>query len=137
MELDARALPLTRRQLDIWLAQESGRSGTDWQLGLFVRIAGTVQPDLLKQAISKALQEAEPYRAAFFEADGQVFQKVMDYPDFDLDYHDLTAAPDPVGQAREIAASIQRTPMPLDGRLLKFALFRTKPDEYYWFALIT
>jgi hypothetical protein len=34
MELDGRALPLTRGQLDIWLAQETGHSGTEWQLGL-------------------------------------------------------------------------------------------------------
>lgn len=129
MELDARALPLTRRQLDIWLAQETGRSGTDWQLGLFIRIAGTVEPDLLRQAISKALQEAEPARAVFFEVDGQVFQKATDYPDFELDYYDLTGSHDPVQEARDIASSIQLTPMPLDGRLLKFALFRTNPTN--------
>src|SRR5215469_392479 len=103
MELDARALPLTRRQLEIWLAQETGRAGTDWQLGLFVKIAGTVEPDLLKRAVSKALQEAEPCRAAFFEEGGQVFQKAMDYPDFELDFHDLTHSPDAVAEAREIA----------------------------------
>ena len=62
MKLDDRALPLTRRQLDIWLAQETGRSGTEWQLGLFVRTEGTVKPDLLGHAIRQALQEAEPFR---------------------------------------------------------------------------
>ncbi|CQD22139.1 linear gramicidin synthetase subunit D [Mycobacterium lentiflavum] len=134
MEFDARAFPLTRRQLDIWLAQETGRSGTDWQLGLFIRIEGVVEPDLLKQAISKTLQEAEPCRAAFFEVDGQVFQKAIDYPDFELEVHDLRGSSDPVAEAREIASAIQHTLMPLDGRLLKFALFRTKTDEYYWSA---
>jgi hypothetical protein len=70
MELEDRALPLTRRQLlDIWLAQETGHSGTEWQLGLFVRIEGTVKPDLLEQGISKAMREAEPCRAAFFEVE--------------------------------------------------------------------
>ena len=64
MKLADRALPLTRRQLDIWLAQETSRSGTGWQLGLFVRIEGTVTPDLLEHAIRQALQEAEPVRAA-------------------------------------------------------------------------
>src|SRR5215208_2722080 len=37
-QLDNRALPLTRGQLDIWLTQETGHSGTEWQLGLFVGI---------------------------------------------------------------------------------------------------
>jgi hypothetical protein len=62
MELDDRALPLTRGQLDIWLAQETGHSSTEWQLGLFVRIEGPVKPDLLEQAMRQALREAEPVR---------------------------------------------------------------------------
>lgn len=46
MELDAQALPLTRGQLDIWLAQATGHSSTEWQLGLFVRIDGRVERDV-------------------------------------------------------------------------------------------
>ena len=61
MKLDDQALPLTRR-LDIWLAQQSGRSGTEWQLGLFTRIEGAVERDALEWAIRRALQEAEPQR---------------------------------------------------------------------------
>ena len=67
MEPDDRALPLTRAQLDIWLAQETGHSGTDWQLGLLVKIDGTVERDALEQAIRRVAQEAEPTRAAIFE----------------------------------------------------------------------
>ena len=134
MELDDQALPLTRGQLDIWLAQETGHSGTEWQLGLFVRIEGPVKPDLLEQAIRQALQEAEPVRAAFFEVDGQVFQRAIDYPDVELAFYDLSGSRDPVQEARGIASSIQRTPMPFTGPLFKFALFRTRPDEYYWFT---
>jgi hypothetical protein len=74
MELDDRALPLTREQLDIWLAQETGHSGTEWQLGMFVRIEGTVERDALEWAIRRALQEAEPCRAACFEVHGQVIR---------------------------------------------------------------
>src|SRR5215469_1237275 len=134
MELDDQALPLTRGQLDIWLAQETGRSGTEWQLGLFVRIEGTVKPDLLEQAIRQGLQEAESARAAFFEVDGQVFQRAIDYPDVELAFYDLSGSRDPEQEARGLASSIQRTPMPFTGPLFKFALFRTRPDEYYWFT---
>src|SRR5208283_3786677 len=107
MELDDRALPLTRGQLDIWLAQETGRAGTEWQLGLFVRIEDTVRPDLLERAIRQAVREAEPGRAAFFEVDGQVFQRAIDYPDVELAFYDLSCSRDPVQEARGMAASIQ------------------------------
>ena len=134
MELDERAFPLTRRQLDIWLSQETGHSGTEWQLGLFLRIEGTVNPDLLEQAIQQVVREAEPCRTAFFEVDGQVFQRVIDDPHVELACYDLSGSRDPVQEARAMASSIQRTPMPFTGPLFKFALFRTRPDEYYWFA---
>ena len=134
MERDDHVLPLTRGQLDIWLAHESGHSGTEWQLGLLVRIEGTVKRDLLERAIRQALQEAEPARAAFFEVDGQVFQKAIDYSDVELAFHDLSGSDNPVQEAREIASSIQRTPMPFTGPLFKFALFQTQSDEFYLFG---
>src|ERR1700758_2557868 len=134
MELDDRALPLTRGQLDIWLAQETGQSGTEWQLGLFVRIEGPVERGRLEWAIRRVVREAEPLRAAIFEVDGQVFQKPIDYPDVELAFYDLSGSDHAVPEAHEIALSIQRTPMPFTGPLFKFALFRTGLDEFYLFA---
>jgi glycopeptidolipid biosynthesis protein len=134
MELDDRALPLTRGQLDIWLAQETGHAGLEWQLGLLVRIEGRVDRNSLKWAIRRVLQEAEPARTSFFEADGQVFQRAIDYPDVELAFYDLTGSQDPVRETREIALSIERAPMSLAGPLFRFALFQTRRDESYLFA---
>jgi non-ribosomal peptide synthetase component F len=134
MELDDRALPVTPGQLDIWLAQETGDSGTEWQLGLLVRIGGTVERDVLEWAIRRVVREAEPVRAAFFEVNGQVFQRAIDYPDVELAFYDLSCSRDPVQEAHQLASSIQRTPMPFTGPLFKFALFRTRLDEFYLFG---
>ena len=56
MELDKRTLPLTRGQLDIWLAEEMGRFGAKLQLGELVRIEGTVEPGLLERAIRQVVR---------------------------------------------------------------------------------
>nr|WP_264028656.1 non-ribosomal peptide synthetase [Mycobacterium mantenii] len=133
MEED-RALPLTRGQLDIWLSQEAGFAGTQWQLGLLVKIDGTVHRDALEQAITQAVAEAEPGRVSFFEVDGQVVQKPVDYPHVELTFEDLRAAPDPVQEAREKSSAIQRTPMPLNGQMFKFVLFQTEHEEFYLFG---
>ena len=133
MERNDRALPLTRGQLDIWLAQETGHSGTEWQLGVLVRFDGAVRRDLLEQAIRHVMREAEPVRAAIFEVDGQVFQKAGD-PEVELAFHDLSDSRHPVQEAREIAASIQNIPMPSGGPLFTFALFQTWADEFYLFG---
>ncbi|WP_156660616.1 condensation domain-containing protein, partial [Mycobacterium sp. 852002-10029_SCH5224772] len=134
MQLDHQALPLTRGQLDIWLARETGHSDTEWQLGLFVRIDGPVHREALQWAIRQAVQEAEPTRVAFVEVDGQVFQRAIDYPDVELTFDDLTDLHDPVQEARRRALAIQRTPMALTGPLFRFVLFATRRNEYFLFA---
>ena len=133
MERDG-GLPLTRGQLDIWLAQEAALAGADWQLGLLGRIAGRVDRDHLHDAIRLVVQEAEPGRVAFFVTAGQVLQRAIDYPDVELDFYDLTGSEDTAREVGEIASSIRRKPMPLAGPLFKFALFQTSPDEFYLFA---
>ena len=65
-ELGEQGLPLAGGQLDIWLAQQTGRSDTEWQHSQFVVIEGTVKPDLLERAILQVVREPEPIRAAFF-----------------------------------------------------------------------
>ncbi|WP_244168576.1 non-ribosomal peptide synthetase [Mycobacterium malmoense] len=134
MELSDRALPLTRAQLDIWLAQQTGHFDVAWQLGVLVRIEGTVDRALLEQAMRRVVGEAESIRACFFEVDGEVFQTAIDDVDVDLPFYDVSGAEDPEREVRERTSAIQRTPMPLTGPMINFYLFQTAPDEYYWFS---
>nr|AKO90064.1 MPS1 [Mycobacterium avium subsp. paratuberculosis] len=134
MKRGDRAYPVTRGQLDIWLAEQTGHLDVAWQLGVLVRIDGAIDPALLHQTMRHVVGEAESLRASFFEADGQVFQKAVEYSDVDLTFYDLSGSSDPEREVREMTASIQRTPMPLTGPMTKFALFRTGSAEYYWFT---
>ncbi|WP_231117637.1 condensation domain-containing protein, partial [Mycobacterium intracellulare] len=133
-EPDGGPFPLTRGQLDIWLAQETDTRGARWQLGYLLRIEGTVDPWLLEHTIRHVVREAEPFRAAFFQVDGQVFQTAVDYPEVELACYDRMDSPDPVREAYRLASSIQRTVMPLSGPLFKFALLQTRSDEFYLFV---
>ncbi|WP_420799449.1 amino acid adenylation domain-containing protein [Mycobacterium celatum] len=132
--LDDRALPLTRGQLDIWLAQETGSLDAKWQLGMLGRIEGVLDPELLAKAVRQVVAEAEPLRATFFEVDGHVFQKAVDYPDVELARYDLKGSHDPARDAYRLAYAIQRTLMPMTGPLFKFALFQTAVEEFYLFV---
>lgn len=134
VERSDRGLPLTRAQLDIWLAQQTGHFDVAWQLGVLVRIEGAVDRALFERAMRHVVGEAESLRARFFEVDGQVFQKAIEDPDVDLAFYDLCESPDPEREVRQRASAIQRTPMPLTGPMINFYLFQTAPDEYYWFT---
>src|SRR6201996_8245834 len=135
MALDDQALPLTRGQLDIWLAQQTGFAGTEWQLGLMVKIEGVVDRDILERALRQVVREVEPARATIYESDGHVVQRAIDDPEIEFSFHDLSNSRHPVREARAIAASIQRTPMKFAGPLFKAALFETWTDEFYMFAV--
>ncbi|KUI06088.1 non-ribosomal peptide synthetase [Mycobacterium sp. IS-3022] len=136
MEFADGALPLTRGQLDIWLAQETGEFDPEWHIVAFDIIEGAVKPALLEQAIQHVLTEAEPIRAAFFEVDGQVFQRPIENPRVDLPLYDLVDEQNPAQEAYRLAELIRSTPMPVTGPLFKFALFRTRPDQFYWLLCI-
>ncbi|KAA1250166.1 amino acid adenylation domain-containing protein [Mycobacterium simiae] len=136
MGRDARTFPLTQAQLGIWLSQQTGGSETDWQSSLFVVIDGAIQPDLVERSIRLVMHEAEPLRASIFEADGQVLQRIVDYPDLEVSFHDLTRAPDPVRDAHALASSIQRTPMSWAGPLFRFRLLQTRGEQFYLFICL-
>ncbi|WND54148.1 amino acid adenylation domain-containing protein [Mycolicibacterium vanbaalenii] len=134
MEIDDRAFPLTRAQLDIWLEQEMGHFGAEWQFGLLVKIDGAVERDALEWAITRVIREAETVRVAIFEADGVIFQRAVDYPHVELEFHDLSSSRDPELEAQAMALSIQRTPMDFNGPLFRFALMELGPDQYCLFG---
>ncbi|MBV8789191.1 MAG: amino acid adenylation domain-containing protein, partial [Mycobacterium sp.] len=128
------AHPLTRGQHEIWLAQQTGRFDTAWQLGVLVRIEGIIDPGLLHQAIRQVVDEAESLRTSIFEMDGQVYQTALVSPEVALPFHDLRGSHDPMQEVQAMASAIQRTPMPLSDPPVRFALFQTQADEFYWFA---
>lgn len=134
MDLGDSSLPVTRGQLDIWLAQETGQSAAEWQLGIFVKIDGPVDFEVFERSIRHVVGEADPVRATFSESGGQVRQRLLDVADFEVAFHDLTHADQPMVEARAVASALQRTPMPFDGPLLRFAYFRAGADESYFFA---
>ena len=117
MELDDQALPLTRGQLDIWLAQEAGFPGTEWQLGLFVRIEGIerfrVLPTLRPVPGSSELLAGARVRDLLTEIRGRYADRliILDLPPVLLADDFLIAAPQ------------------LDGALLVVSEGRTRRED--------
>ncbi|GAY19331.1 hypothetical protein MSZK_60570 [Mycobacterium sp. shizuoka-1] len=134
MEFNEDALPLTRAQLDIWLAQETGHAAADWQIGMLLKVDGPLDREAFEWALQRAMREAEPVRAAFFEQDGHVFQRVIDYPEIEVEFYDFSGSSDPARDVQETALTIQRMPMAFTGPLFKYALFETGPAEFYVFG---
>jgi amino acid adenylation domain-containing protein len=123
-------LGLTPGQLDIWLAQETSGSGIPWQASFFAVIVGVVEPDLVERAVRHAVDDCEPLRATFFEANGHVFQRAAHNPAVAVPFFDFSGSPDPLADTHRLARSIQREPMSWAGPLFRFALFRTEANRF-------
>lgn len=121
---------MTQPRLAVRLAEEPSRTGPEGQIGQFKEIRETVDSYLLERAVSKVLREAKSLAADFFETDGPVFQKTIEYPDVERARDHPSCSQRPVRQAPELASSRQPAPIPLTGQLLKFALPQNRPDEY-------
>ncbi|MFI5511706.1 amino acid adenylation domain-containing protein, partial [Mycobacterium sp. NPDC051804] len=134
MVLDDRVYPLSRRQFEMWLAEETGRADATLHLGGLLRIEGPIDADVLKSTIHHVVREAEPLRAQFFQEADQVFQRPVDHPVVELQRYDLLRSLDRVEEVHRLASSIRRMPMPLSGPLFKFALMQTRADENFLFA---
>jgi hypothetical protein len=129
-----RVFPPTWVQLDIWPAQEKGGFSAKWQMGVLVRIEGTTKTGMHNWAIRQVVREAETLKASFLEVHGQFFPKLVNYPDAELAYDKFVRSQDRAQETNRLASSIQRTPEPLSGALLKFALFQTGVDQFHLFV---
>src|SRR4051812_33978477 len=60
-------LPLSTTQTDVWFAQKLAPADTLYNIGGYVEIRGSVDPDLLGTAIHRALEESDSHLFTFVE----------------------------------------------------------------------
>jgi hypothetical protein len=131
MELDGLTFPLTRGQLDTWLAQQTSCAGTECRLRLFAKVEGRAHADLREHAHRHALQEDEQLGAAFLEVDSHGLQKTVGYLDVELAACGLSRFQYPAWEACKIALSALRARMLVGGPLFKFVSLQTRVNEFF------
>ncbi|MEU4342400.1 amino acid adenylation domain-containing protein [Nocardia sp. NPDC023852] len=120
--------PLTREQVDVWLAQKTFDAGS-WLVSQFLVIDGTIDEPLLESAIRRLVDEAEAIRVHITETNGSLSQAPTDYPDWRLPCYELESDADAYAIAtRELHAN-----MSLTGPLFRFALLRTAGERSFLF----
>ncbi|MFC9897769.1 amino acid adenylation domain-containing protein [Nocardia sp. NPDC127579] len=115
--------PLTREQLDIWIAHQLSDTES-WLVSQFLVLDGEIDADLVEAAVRQVTEEAEPIRVALTESNGQVKQTPSAYPDWRLRRYDLRSTAKPEIEAHRIADAELREPLPPEGPLFRFALLR-------------
>ena len=130
-------LPLSAAQLGVWYALKAGASASAYNMGEYTKIFGAVDPELFEIALRHVVIETEALCVHFVERDGIPMQVIVTPPGWCMTYQDVCAAADPVSTAE----AWMRTDIaqPLDmcrGPFFAFALFKTEPEQFLWYARI-
>jgi len=133
---DAKSFPLTVGQSSIWIAQALNRENPAYNMGECVEIFGDLDREAFERALRATVAEADSLSLAFVETEDGPQQFFAPDRQWNLDYVDLSAAPDP--QESSIAWMSADMARPLDfssARPFRFALLRLSAQTHRFYAV--
>ena len=132
---EASDLPLSAMQLGIWFAQQIDPLNPGFNIGEYVEVSGTLDPDLFESALQRVVTKSTSLCVRFVEDVGGPRQIIGDLPTWSMPFIDLSAAGDPRAAAECWMASDLARPIELTrGPLFGYALFRLANDRFIWYA---
>ncbi|MER5494283.1 amino acid adenylation domain-containing protein, partial [Streptomyces sp. NPDC002490] len=132
MPQDARRLPLSAAQYDIWLAQRIGEPSPVYHSGEYVRIDGPVDVPRFEAALRQAVTECEGLGVRIVE-DAEGPHQIPAPAPAPLAFHDLSASPHPEAEAlarmhQDLARPADPTATPLHAH----ALMKLSDTRFLW-----
>ncbi|MFF3372655.1 amino acid adenylation domain-containing protein [Streptomyces sp. NPDC002680] len=133
-------LPLTAGQKDIWFDAKLSGGGATYNNSAYWDIRGPLDPDLLRTALARLVDESECLRARFDEQGGDPRQFVEPVGTLPLVVTDVSTAPDPAAVARQAIRDDLAVPFPLDdeadgteghGPLFRLSVFVLGPERTF------
>jgi nonribosomal peptide synthetase MxcG len=124
--------PLTEAQLGIWLGHQRARDSSIYNAAECTRIEGPLEVEAFRNALTLTLEEADSLRIAVSERNGRPELRSLPGSDFQLEFEDLSAEPDPQAALRAAAQRDLATPFSLLGPLSRHRLFRLGAERHAW-----
>ncbi len=137
--MDEDRLPLTPFQEHIWLHQQFDPDSPVYNVFLFYRITGDLDPGALESAISDVIERHEALRTRVRFQEDQPYQVVDEAVDFRLEHHDLTgmAEQNDENALWTLVRHVSEQAFQLENELpIKSVLIQTGPDEWRWLTII-
>ncbi|MER5769825.1 amino acid adenylation domain-containing protein [Streptomyces sp. NPDC001985] len=129
---DPTCLELTAAQLGVWTAQHLDPGSPRYNCGSYLELPGGIDPELMRRAVRRAVDEAEALRVRFHDRDGPggatPVQTVHPTPADPLELLDTTTAADPMAAAEAWMRADQSEAASLtDGPLARHVLITVAP----------
>ncbi|MFD0372183.1 condensation domain-containing protein [Streptomyces sp. NPDC059071] len=124
-----RPSPLSFAQERLWFADAAAPGNPTYNVPLFFRARGHLDPKALSLALEAVTARHEPLRTVYRLADGRPVQEVLAAEPVPVEVVDLTGAPDASARAEREAAERGRAPFDLTaGPLLRCTLWQGLPE---------
>ncbi|MFD6547861.1 condensation domain-containing protein, partial [Bacillus cereus] len=127
------ALPLSSSQADIWMAQQF-MPDVPFAIAYFVDIVGTVDVDALAACGGRAHREFSSSTMRIVEFDGTPMQRFVDAETEAVEILDFRAHNRPADAATQWMNDDCRTPLSMDGQLVRLRVLRIGDDRVFWYT---
>ena len=128
-------LALSAAQLGVWHAQQGGASVLSYNSADYTLIRGAIDPKLFETALRQVVAATEALRVRIVERDNVLSQLVTASFDWAMTYQDVSLKADPAAAAGAwMSADLARPIDVRDGPFFSYALFKTAPEEFLWYA---
>ncbi|WP_158895854.1 condensation domain-containing protein, partial [Amycolatopsis anabasis] len=127
-------LPLSTAQTDVWFDEQLSGGGLAYAMADYLDIRGPLDTAVFEAALHRLAEEAECFRARFFEIDGEPRQVIEPLTELPVRYPDLTGEADPEAAAVAWMHEDMRRPFALtDFPLFRGALLKLGPERHFWY----
>ncbi|WP_409182808.1 amino acid adenylation domain-containing protein [Amycolatopsis sp. VS8301801F10] len=128
------SLPLSTAQTDVWFDEQLSGGGLAYAMADYLDISGDLDVAVFTEAFRLLTEEAECFRARFFEVDGEPRQVVEPLAELPVRFLDLSGEPDPEAAAlawmhEDLARPFSVTDFPL----FRAALLTLGPRRRFWY----
>ena len=132
---EGRSAATPAAQRGIWFAQQINPSSSEYNIGEYIEIRGSIDPLLFERALRQVVAEAQTLRVQITVSAGEPKQLIGPPPAWSMPTIDVSAEADPRAAAEawmraDLARPIEPTRAPLFG----YALFKAAADQFFWYA---
>ncbi|WP_134663255.1 MULTISPECIES: non-ribosomal peptide synthetase [unclassified Amycolatopsis] len=128
------SLPLSTAQTDVWFDEQLSGGGLAYAMADYLDITGDLDVPVFVEAFRLLTDEAECFRARFFEVDGEPRQVVEPLTELPVSFLDLSGEPDPEAAALAWMHEDLARPFSVsDFPLFRAALLTLGPRRRFWY----
>ena len=127
------ALPVTSSQADIWLAQLF-MPDVPFVIAYYVDIVGALDVDVLAACGSRAHREFSSSTMRIVEVDGTPMQRFAETEAEAAEILDFRGHDRPEEAATQWMNRDCRTPLSMNGRLVRLRVLRIRDDRVFWYT---